>query len=214
MAKTETLITSGAVTYDLTDPDTNPNAAPIATPQESGFVLRNRIDFSAVTAPTCTGVGVTTVRNVLKFLKVPDGTVVRELRFHAIRGETAPTHAIASMTSSDLSAATLSVGIAVYQSASHTSTFTDVDAVADHALTHTTGAITGASPTLGSSTEFTDYLTQSDASAPIMPWTFPYGGYFQMTLAAAASNLTDSSAYDGAFAGVLEVRAVCDYIPS
>ena len=207
----DSFLTIGATTYDLTDPDTNPNAAPIATPQEAGFVLRNRIDFDEVTAPTCIASGVTTIRNVLKILEVPDGTVVRELRFHAIRGETAPTHAMSSTSTSSASGAFMNVGVTHYTSASHTSTVTDVDAVADHTITKATGACAGM-PTLASNGELTDYVAQSDTSAPVLPFTFPYGGYLQMSIV-GASTLASSAAIDGAFVGVLEVRAVCDYIP-
>ena len=204
-------LSAGATTYDLTDPNTNPNASAVTTPVEGGFVLRNRIDFDEVTAPTCFGSGVTTIRNVLKLLEVPDRTVVRELRFHAIRGETAPTHAMSSTSTSSASGALMNIGTTHYTSASHTSTVTDVDAIADHAITKATGVCAGM-PTLASNGELTDYVAQSDTSAPVLPFTFPYGGYLQASIV-GASTLADSAAVDGGFVGVLEIRAVCDYIP-
>jgi len=209
--------TTGATTYDLTSTSVNPNAAPVATPREGGFVLRNRIDFDEVTAPTATA----RVANILKILNVPKRTVVRAVRFHAIRGETAPTHAYSSASthaSSDASGATMGVGGVWYQSASQSSTTTDTDALADHALSavsSSAGSATGGSiagfPTLSSSAEMTDYTSQSDSASPTLPFTFPYGGY--LTMGITNSTGSSASSVSGKFSGVLEVRALCDYIP-
>lgn len=204
-------INSSNTTYDLTDTDINPGAVNQATPREGGFILRNRMDFDNITAPTCiTG----KIANVLKILKVPKRTVIREVRFHAIRGKTAPTHSItkgSSAASSAASGAVMGVGGIWYTDASQTasSAVTDVDALADHAITKSTGVCAGM-PTLGSSAEMTDYTKQSDTSAPVLPFTFPYGGWLTMGIVAGGANASDLT---GAFAGTLEVRAVCDYIP-
>ena len=205
-------INSSNTTYDLTDPDVNSGAVNQATPREGGFVLRNRMNFTNITAPTCIA---GKIANVLKILKVPKRTVIRELRFHAIRGATAPTHGItlgSSAASSAASGATMGVGGIWYTDASQTasSAVTDVDALADHAITKSTGVCAGM-PTLDASgVIMTDYTEQSDTVAPVLPFTFPYGGWIQMGIVAGGNNASDLT---GAFAGTLEVRAVCDYIP-
>lgn len=199
---------TGATTYDLTDTDTNPNAVAQATPREGGFVLRNRINFGNVTAPTATD----RVANILKLLKVPKGTIIREFRFHAVPGETVPSHAFSSQSTSGAgSGATLNVGAVWYQSASQSSTTVDTDAFADHAITVKTGVAAGM-PAFSTSAEMTTYTSQSDSSAPTLPFTFPYGGY--ITMGIEDSTGSSASSVDAAMAGVLEVRAVCDYMPS
>jgi len=201
---------TGATTYDLTDTDTNPSAVAQATPREGGFVLRNRINFGNVTAPTATS----RVANILKLLKVPKGTVIREFRFHAVPGETAPSHAFssaASLSASDGDGATLNVGAVWYQSASMSSTTIDTDAFADHVITKKTGVAAGM-PALSTSAEMTGYTSQSDSTSPTLPFTFPYGGY--ITMGIEDSTGSSASSVSAKMAGVLEVRAVCDYMPS
>jgi len=206
-----TFTTTGGTTYDLTDTSVNPDAVPVATPREGGFVLRNRINFSSVTAPTATN----RVANVLRLLKVPKRTVIRELRFHAIRGQTAPTHGFSSASSLGSSAgsgATLNVGGVWYMDASQTasSAATDTDALADHVITKKTGVAAGM-PTLSASTPVLDYTSQSDGNAPTLPFTFPYGGW--ITMGIEDSTGSSASSVSAKMSGVLEVRAVCDYIP-
>jgi hypothetical protein len=92
-------VNSSNTTYDLTDPDVNPGAVNQATPREGGFTLRNRMNFANITAPT---VATGCVANVLKVLKIPKRTVIRNLRLHAIRGTTAPTHGITTGSSAHL----------------------------------------------------------------------------------------------------------------
>ncbi len=205
-------IISGGTTYDLTDPATNPLAPPMASVREQGFVLRNRINFSAITVPTATA----RIANVLRLLKVPKGTVMRELRFHAIRGATAPTHAFSSASSlsaSDGSGATLNVGLVIHTDASQTasSDVTDTDALADHAITKKTGASAGMPTHSSASLAMTDYTSQSDTAGPTLPYTFQYGGWITMGI----ENSTGSSAssVSAAMVGTLEVRAVCDLLP-
>lgn len=202
--------TTGNTTYDLTDNTVNAIAVEPATPREGGFVLRNRINFANVTAPTATS----RVANVLRILKIPKGTVIRELRFHAVRGTTAPTHAFSSASSlsaSDGSGATLNVGTVTYMSTSQSasSASTDTDALADHAITKKTGVAAGM-PTLSSSTALTDYTSQSDSGSPTLPFTFPFGGWIQMGI--ANSTGSSASSVSAKMAGTLEIRAVCDYL--
>jgi hypothetical protein len=89
------------------------------------------------------------------------------------------------------------------------SAVTDVDALADHVITKNTGVCAGM-PTLGSSTEMTDYTEQSDTGAPVLPFTFPYGGWLIVGVMAGGTNAEDLT---GKFSGTLEARAICDYIP-
>ena len=202
-------ITTGGVTYDLTDTSVNPQAKTEHTPVPGGFTLKNKINFSAVTAPTVTN----KVANTLKILTVPKGAIITTARLHDVPGTTVLAHkwtdaSGSALSSSDGSGATLSMGFVWYKSASHSSTVADVDALADHAITKKTGLMAGV-PTFSASTPMTNYINISDTSSPTLPFTFPYGGY--MTWNVTHSTGASASSVYGVFTGTVEVRCDCQY---
>lgn len=106
--------TSGNV-IDLTSTAVNPDAAPAATPRQSGFTIRNRWNcnnlatankrtFEAMDASTTASF---TKANILKVLKVPRRTVVKApVRVFAVEGETIPGHSVlGAATKADLNSA-------------------------------------------------------------------------------------------------------------
>jgi len=95
-------MTSGS-TIDLTSISTNPDAAPESTPRQGGFTLRNRVDFSKLTAAnrkTFTFVSSASQNaNMFRWLSVPKRTMVRgPVRVFAVESETIPGHKTASAT--------------------------------------------------------------------------------------------------------------------
>jgi hypothetical protein len=100
MAKvTFTLTNTSAI--DLTSTTANPEAAPVSTPRQGGFTLRNRwdcakisnatlIDKGGIVQTTSTAAAVTTIRPFY-VLKVPARTFVRDISIAAVHGKTAPT---------------------------------------------------------------------------------------------------------------------------
>jgi hypothetical protein len=104
---------------DLTDTDVNKVAAATSTPRQGGFTLRNRIDFSKVTAAnklmwTCSDVTpATDTTNPFYVLEVPERTLVKDLRVFAVKSETVPsfsTYTVAAATDSDLDQVVLEFG--------------------------------------------------------------------------------------------------------
>jgi hypothetical protein len=113
---------SASYAIDLTDTDVNPEAAPTSTPRQGGFTLRNRVNFTNVatankTLATFTGGTAATSGYTLRFLEVPERTLVKDVQVFAVKGETVPGHS-ASLTSGGFHAshlASLAVGISVEQ---------------------------------------------------------------------------------------------------
>lgn len=201
---------TGGTTYDLTNPAVNPKAKPKAHPINGVAVLTNEIDWTALALLTSSAKKV----NLFKILEIPKNCHIRDLRFMAKPGATAPTHAYvgASLTSSAGKSATMNVGLLWYKSASLASTIADTDAFADHAITKKTGAVASC-PTIVASTPWTQSIKQSDTSAPLEPITLPYGGFVTMgipaSVGASASTVTSSK-----FSGTLVVQALAfQYAP-
>ena len=215
--------TSSGNTYDMTvapgisdAPSAtagNKNALPKTTQVDvRGFTLKNYINWDSngkdiVSNATATNA----VSNIFKLLEVPAGSVLRQLRIGNIAGQTTVAHAYGSASSaSDGKSAVLNIGVSQNKSASGSSTVVDIDALADHALTKKTGALpAGAFGTVSASTPWTLTASQSDTGAPVLPFTFPYGGYITMQLTGGSS----TSSVDGAMAGDMLIEAVCDYQP-
>ena len=87
---------SASTTFDLTDPDINPSAAPTSTPRQGGFTLRNRINFTNVATANkklfniaSTG-SAAQVGNVLRVLEVPERVLVKDVQIFAVKSETIP----------------------------------------------------------------------------------------------------------------------------
>ncbi|ACL06233.1 hypothetical protein Dalk_4555 [Desulfatibacillum aliphaticivorans] len=208
---------ASGTTYDLTNGKVNPMACqPHSVPTHGGtFILHNRIDFTNSIAPTITDA----VANTLKILKVPKGTTITKLRFHAVRGKTAPTHAYAHKSGSALGAsagksATMDVGSIVYKSASQSASSAVTTAntfMSVEAITKATGAVATLSPTAAASTPFTDYVTVDDTTAATAPYTFQYGGF--VTMGVTDSTGSSTSNINGAFTGVMDVVAECYHLP-
>ena len=108
-----------ATTFDLTDTDLNPSAAPTSTPRQGGFTLRNRINFTNVSTANkklfnaLVGATAATVGNVLRVLEVPERTLVKDVQIFAVKDETIPGSLIVA-TASGLHASaftTLAIGI-------------------------------------------------------------------------------------------------------
>jgi hypothetical protein len=94
---------SSGSTIDLTSISTNPDAAPESTPRQGGFTLRNRVDFSKLTAAnrkTFTFVSSASQNaNVFRVLSVPARTMVRgPVRVFAVASQTIPGHKTQSAT--------------------------------------------------------------------------------------------------------------------
>jgi hypothetical protein len=120
---------SASTTFDLTDTDINPDAAPQSTPRQGGFTLRNRINFTNVAADnkklfTIASSGqAAQVGNVLRVLDVPERVQVNAVNIYAVKSETVP-GAIASGSASGLHAshlASLAIGVNVEQRSKPTS---------------------------------------------------------------------------------------------
>jgi hypothetical protein len=90
-----------AVTYagtaiDLTDPAVNVDVAPVATPRQGGFTLRNRFEGSlAVTLSGSAASGSSLDNNIIYVLEVPPHTLVERINLFAVEGKTVPGHACA-----------------------------------------------------------------------------------------------------------------------
>lgn len=210
---------SGATTYDLTATATNAGAAAEVTPREGGFVARNRVNFSNVTAPTLTN----KVMNVLRLLKVPERTVVTDVFLIAPKGTAGVTH---NCNSKSVESATAGVGFYAFKSASQTAdashTESDTDGFGKATLTksklHTSSVLAlpgdpetspkGAIRWVGAGIAGMNNGWADGGGDQQGGMYFPYGGYvtFQVLAGMGASGVAASS-LDGAFSGVLEISA-------
>ena len=199
--------------YDLTDPAVNPQAYPMATPRQGGFTLQNRINFDAITCPTIAS----SLANVLRVLKIPPRTIINRVAFCVPPGQTTVAHAYtgSSLGASAGKSTVLNVGyinfktLSAYNASSATSQVYDLDDLADHAITKKTGAVAGM-PAWSASNQSTAIVSQSDTSAPIAPFYFPYGGWVAIQASGGASSLSKIS---GAMSGDLHVIADCNLMP-
>ena len=165
MAADTPKFTSITANVDLTDTDTNPSAAPTATPRQGGFVLRNRIDFSEVAAASksiwtiasaeLTGDAIYNFR----VLEVPERVFVKGVKVFAIKDATPPTFSCvgakasnASITASDMNLSAWCFGAdknkkptssASYAAATHLVTATTVNAEADDGAGAIGGSVFG-----------------------------------------------------------------------
>jgi len=114
--------TSASKTFDLTSVDINPSAAPTSTPRQGGFTLRNRINFTNVSAAnrklaTFTGGTAATSGNLLRVLQVPERVLIKDVQIFAVKGETVPGSVLVG-TAGGFHAShltTLAIGIGVEQ---------------------------------------------------------------------------------------------------
>ena len=214
MAKEYT--TTGASTFDMSDPAVNPLTKEVTTPREGGFTLRNRINFSnsvtvAAGANKLAVAGAAgAVCNLFKILQVPARTSIKNLRIVKVPGQTnfAAAHVAASASNSG---ALLGIGTRFAKNAS-LSMISDPDTFADHAIVKSTGAMPTTMFSGGASTPATWDVSQSDTSTPVLPIACPYGGDVIMQIVNASGGASASS--DGiTMTGVFEVVADCDYMP-
>jgi len=119
MVAAQPKITTLGTAVDLTDPSVNPQAAPTSTPRQGGFTLRNRVNFTNVSASnkaamTVNNVAMTTLPAVpFYILEVPERTYVKDLTLFAVEGETVPGFSmsnVSSPTNSDFDSMTWSFG--------------------------------------------------------------------------------------------------------
>jgi hypothetical protein len=145
MAKDYIITATNAASYtvDHTDPDVNPEAAPTSTPRQGGFTLRNRINFTNVSAANKTLFAITkgtaaTAGKVFRVLEVPERVVVNDVKVFAVRDETVPglkmmtaSSAASGVTASGLGnshLATLVLGVNAEQRSKPTSASSYADA--------------------------------------------------------------------------------------
>ena len=209
--------TTSGTTYDYTVTQTtdgtvrNPDALNEVTPREGGFVARNYINWDgAGLANNKTGQAAP-ISNVFKLLKIPARSIIRRVNIGKTVGGTTIAQSLGGTSgSSDASGAVLNVGVEMYKSASLSSTVADIDALADHAITKKTGALAaGAFGTNSASTPWTNIASQSDTSAPTLPFVCPYGGYITMQLTGGSN----TASLTATMAGDMMIEAVCDYMP-
>ena len=214
MAKEYT--TTGGTTFDMNDPAVNPDAKNVTTPREGGFTLRNRINFSnpeivAAGANMLANNGAAgAVANIFKILTVPARVSIKSLRILKVPGESNFAGAHTSAGASN-SGATMGIGTRFAKNASG-SLINDVDALADHAITKSTGALPTTFFSGAASTPGQWDVSQSDTSAPVLPLVAPYGGDITMHIVDGSGGASASS--DAIkMTGVFEVVADCDYMP-
>ena len=207
----------------------NPVAAPIATPREGGFTLRNRVNFSSVNSSADQLIG-TIASNAAtgtnwQVLQVPKRTILHQLVLTGVPGSSAAAHAydydtaVGSANASTGNSAKFEFGAVAYKDASQTagSVVADSDGLmASIAVTKKTGAISSAFGQAVGSTPLSMAVnhTTSDQLEGI---TFPYGGFVTMNLKAGATAIksyTSSAAITGGtLTGVMEAQAYCTYLP-
>jgi hypothetical protein len=232
---------SGSSAIDLTDPDTNPGAAPMSTPRQGGFTLRNRIDASQLsTADTklfTIGAVATAavVANQLLVLEVPKRTFVKSVTQKVPVGATAPTTAYTSVSAagnSVFSNAELMLGALAYTSASQASMKADLtDGHAD--LSSLDGAVFGHMP-ITKETGLTGGLPSAvSSSSSSTPWAggllwnftgaaetitsegryFPYGGFVTLVVGPDAfATSSVSSAHVTASTTAGNIAGVWDFM--
>jgi hypothetical protein len=203
--------TTSGTTYDYTDPTVNKDAFNKVTPREGGFVARNYINWDGEGIPNNKTGQAAPISNIFKLLYIPPRSIIREVIIGKKIGETTIAQSLSGTSgSSDASGAVLNVGVDFNKSASGSSQVQDIDALADHAITKKTGAIAaGAFGTNSASTPWTNVASQSDTSAPTLPFICPYGGYITMQLTGGSN----TASLVATMAGDMHIEAVCDYMP-
>lgn len=207
----EFTIASGS-TYDLQDVAYNPDAAPIATPREEGFTLRNRINWSnAKSSANILGDGSQNA-NILRLLTVPKRTLIRALTFAVVPGSSAANNTFTSGSSSAGSAAKLQVGAEGWHNASQSTIKQSLTAFKTSiTMTASSGSISSTFGSVTTSTPWTQAVNIG-TSSKIKAVAYPFGGFVVMNIknstGANASKMSSS-----VLSGTLEVRAVCEFMP-
>lgn len=229
MASLNVTLASFADAKNLQSTAVNPVAAPVATPREGGFTLRNRINFAVVNSSAEKIMG-TIASNAAtgtnwQVLQVPKRTVLHQLVFMGIPGSTAVAHAwdyttsVSSANVSTAKSAKFEIGAVAYKEASQkaASVKVDVDEFAkDIAITKKTGVL-GATFGLAVGSLPLSMAVNHTTSAQFERITFPYGGFVTMNLKAGASAVQSYSKSDaitgGTLTGIMEAQAYCTYLP-
>ncbi|KKN27449.1 hypothetical protein LCGC14_0864650 [marine sediment metagenome] len=204
----------------------NPIAAPIATPREGGFTLRNRVSWAGTNSSARKTMGTiasaAAAATNYQVLTIPKRTLLKSLVFLTPPGSTAATHAfsIASAHASGAKSGKWEIGVAAYKEASQKAASVKVDIdglMASIAITKATGLISSAFGQAVGSLPLSMAInhTTSDKFEAI---TFPFGGFVTMNYKAGASALKSvdksSTVLTGSkFTGVMEAMADCVYIP-
>ena len=150
MASTITLTSTSAATIDLTSTSVNPDAAPVSTPRQGGFTLRNRWNASNLSSTNkatlnTSDLGAVLASSILaiaaphfRILEVPPRTMVHGMNIYAVHSETAPNHQFeysgaagnsVAFAAVDLTGTALRIYTQAYISASQSSLATHANAV-------------------------------------------------------------------------------------
>lgn len=225
MAKAFTTTRTSVIVYNFCDDETDPSAAStvkrstmlgertepsVGTPIENrDFKLYNEIDFTNdvpaaynITVDADAGASSVGVANIFRVLKIPAGTIVRELLLTAPES-TAPSN---SWTGDSGASTLLNFSATAYKSASKAAVVTDLDGFGVAAVTNSGGAVAGL-PTVNASTPWTRTKLVTTTTSASQPSYFPYGGYVELQFSGGAS--TSALTADGAFAGTLGIIADC-----
>lgn len=113
--------TSSGTKINLTSVSVNPSAAPVTTPRQGGFTLRNRINFTNVAASnkktftfnvSGASSGKIQAANRLRVLRVPARTLVKgPVHVFAVASQTIPGHAVASAATAASLNSALAAGV-------------------------------------------------------------------------------------------------------
>jgi len=229
MANLKLTIATFANAKNLQSTTVNPNAAPVATPREGGFTLRNRVSWAACNSSAATTIGTiaasaATATNI-QILQVPKRTILHQLIFTGVPGSTATTHtysyttAVSSAHASTGKSAKFEIGAAAYKEASQKAASVKVDIdefAASLAITKKTGAI-GSTFGLAVGSLPLSMAVNHTTSAQFERITFPYGGFVTMNIKTGSSAVKSFSKSDaitgGTLVGVMEAQAYCTYLP-
>jgi hypothetical protein len=141
MASSVSVVASSAGTVNLQDPTINPQAAPISTPRQGGFTLRNRWKCANLTtanrslfettdwSSTGSGSDASLAATMLQAITVPKRTLVKDMTLFAVVGEAGPNTVCkfggsagsAVTLASDLNEVNVNVYAHAYKSASQSS---------------------------------------------------------------------------------------------
>lgn len=202
-------------TFDLQATVNNPDAAPIATPREEGFTLRNRINWSNAKNSTNLTADGSANANILRILTVPKRTLIRALSFGVVPGSSATTHAWTSASGSPGSAAKFQVGVQGWHNASQSTIKTLGNAfITSISMDASSGAISSTASLFGEVSTNTPWTQAVNVgtSSKLKAHAFPFGGFVTMNIKSS----TGSSASDmtsAVLSGTLEVTAVCEFMP-
>jgi len=272
MAKYNAVFTATAThasAINLTDPTVNTMAAPVSTPRQGGFTIRNRWDcakqttaqnksFTKFAACSASNSEASTLFYVIE---VPKRTLVKDVNVFAVDSATIPNHGVSGAASAAKlnsvgAAAQVCFNARMFQKASQTTSSMDdtwqaaseVNYSYDTASIKSSvlGCIFGGLPlakfdSSGGALDTLNLFEKIDtkisvpnmagqhpvwmdaavAQEPNHPVYFPYGGYVTMAIGAdgrstgdsASSSGTGCSSCVGAFSGVWEVQANCQYVP-